>query len=245
MSDAPCIGVTKPEDGDHAAFAAMKLAVRIAGGRVLKLTSAMSWREQPVDGLLLGGGSDVFPEHYDQQAVEGATYDLGRDEMEMYWARKARDERIPVLGICRGAQLLNVANGGSLHQDVAEAFEDTDYPSSLLGHVFYRKSIEIRRASLLRDILETDEIRVNSIHKQAIHRPGDGLLVSARESNGLIQAIEDPERDFYLGIQFHPEFLIHRSVFRRIFERLVLNARRFRNRGHQGVARSETAAGQA
>ncbi len=91
MSDSPIVGITKPEDDDNLAYAAIALAVRMAGGTPERLTSGMSWREAAVDALIIGGGSDIFPPHYDQEAIEGAHYDHGRDEMEMFWARTARD----------------------------------------------------------------------------------------------------------------------------------------------------------
>lgn len=217
----PLIGITKPERGDNLSYAAMCTAIHLAGGTPMRLTTGMSWQSAKIDGLLIGGGSDVFPEHYDQEAIDGARYDQGRDEMEMYWARKSRDEDIPTLAICRGAQVMNVANGGTLHQSLDKIYEDVDYPSSIPGQFFYRKSIKIVKGSLLSNILKRTRARVNSIHKQAIAQVGNGLNVTAHELNGVVQAIEDPDRRFYLGLQFHPELLIHRRHFRRIFGHFV------------------------
>ncbi len=221
MMGRPLIGVTKPADGDNLAFLAIVAAVRLAGGRVKKLTTGMSWRDAKIDGLVIGGGSDVFPPHYDQSAIEGADYDESRDEMEMYWARKTRDRDVPTLAICRGAQVMNVASGGSLHQSLEGFYDDVDYPSTVRGQIFYRKTINIVPQSLLARITQHTLTRVNSIHKQAIARVGDGLHVTASERNGVVQAIEDPEKAYYLGVQFHPEFLIHRKQFRAIFRALV------------------------
>ena len=226
----PCIGITKPERGDNLAFLAIVAAVRMAGGRPMQLTTGMSWREANIDGLIIGGGSDVFPPHYDQEAIEGAQYDKGRDEMEMYWARKTRDHDLPTLAICRGAQVMNVANGGSLHQSLDKIYDDVDYPSTPIGQVFYRKTIKIEPKSLLHRITRRVKTRVNSIHKQAIARVGDGLQVTAYETNGVVQAIEDSERRFYLGVQFHPEFLTHQSKFRRIFTKFVEAAKSHKNK---------------
>ncbi|MEH6696161.1 MAG: gamma-glutamyl-gamma-aminobutyrate hydrolase family protein [Hyphomonas sp.] len=225
MSDSPIVGITKPEDDDNLAYAAIALAVRMAGGTPERLTSGMSWREAAVDALIIGGGSDIFPPHYDQEAIEGAHYDHGRDEMEMFWARTARDSNLPTLAICRGAQVMNVASGGTLHQALEGVYDDVDYPSTLPGHILYRKTIDTEDGSLIRDILGRATTRVNSIHKQAIAKPGKNLVVTARERNGVVQAIEDPRKAFYLGVQFHPEFLTYRGQFRRIFERLVAAAR--------------------
>lgn len=227
MSTQPIIGITKPERGDNLAYTAMCLAVRLAGGVPIELSPGMAWRKLRLKGLLIGGGSDVFPAHYGQDAIEGARYDHDRDEMEMYWARRARDSHLPTLAICRGAQLMNVASGGSLHQRLAEIYQDVDYPSSALGHMLYRKTITIVEESLLSRLIQKPKTRVNSIHKQAIADLGEGLLVSACERNGVIQAIEDPAKPFYLGVQFHPEFMIYRKEFRAIFEGLVEAAKAY------------------
>ena len=239
MFDGPVIGITKPTHGDNAAFAAIWLAVRMSGGVPLKLTAKRPHTDRWISGLVLGGGSDVYPELYKGQPVKDRRYDRDRDEMEQYWARKARDERLPVLGICRGAQLLNVINGGTLHPDIVELFPDAGYPSSFRGHVFYRKEIEIEPGSLLGGIVGADEIEVNSIHRQAINELGEGLAATAKEKNGVVQAIEDQQSDFYLGVQFHPEFLIYRKSDRRIFRALVkaAEARRAERRKAIGDAR--------
>lgn len=223
----PTIGISRPSEGDLAAFAALAAAVKIAGGKPFALSTGMSWRDADLDGLLIGGGDDVFPPHYGQEAIEGAHYDQDRDEMEMYWARKARDTQIPTLAICRGAQVMNVASGGTLHQSLGAIYDDVDYPSTFLGQVFYRKTILINHGSILRRLLMRGTTRVNSIHKQAIADPGEGLVVTARERNGVVQAIEDLDRPFYLGVQFHPEFLIHQRQFRKIFAGLVEHAKKY------------------
>jgi putative glutamine amidotransferase len=220
----PCIGITKPERGDNFAYWAIKLAVTLCGGHPMKITTGMSWQDTDVQGLIIGGGADVFPAHYDQDAIEGAHYDQSRDEMEMYWARKARDRSIPTLAICRGAQVMNVASGGTLHQTLHKIYENVNYPDTVWGQAFFRKKVTLSEGSLIRRLIKTRETWVNSIHKQAIAEVGDDLTVTARESNGVVQAIEDPSKPFYIGVQFHPEFLTHRRRFRRLFERLVKEA---------------------
>lgn len=230
MMKFPNIGITKPERGNNFAYVAIVAAIMACGGRPVRLTTGTSWRDAKLDGLVIGGGSDVFPPHYDQEAIEGARYDQGRDEMEMYWARKTRDNDIPTLAICRGAQVMNVANGGSLHQSLDKIYDDVDYPSTIPGQIFYRKTVKIEDGSLLARITGRSSARVNSIHKQAIARVGDGLKVTAYEKNGVVQAIEDDSRRFYLGVQFHPEFLTYQRHFKAIFKHLVKTA------GHQRVS---------
>lgn len=222
----PSIGITKPERGDNLAFAAIAFAVWLAGGNPFRLTPGMNWKSAQADGLVLGGGSDVFPPFYNKKAIDGARYDKSRGEMEMYWAKKARDKDIPTLAICRGAQVMNVAGGGTLHQELTSVYENADYPSSFWGRIFYRKQIMVDEQSLLVKLLGQRLTRVNSIHSQAVATPGEYLEVTARETNGVVQAIEDRRRPFYLGVQFHPEFLIYRRDMRALFKGLVSAAKK-------------------
>jgi putative glutamine amidotransferase len=226
MTCKPVIGITKPDNEDLLAFSAFWAAIKLAGGEPLVLTAADDrYKSANINGLLLGGGKDIFPGLYDQSPKDEYAYDRARDEMEVYWAERARDEQIPALGICRGAQLMNVVCGGTLHISVAEAYEDAHYPDGLFHHAFYRKTITIELDSILYAATGRTFLDVNSIHKQAIADLGTGLKVNAREDNGVIQGIAHKDHPFFLGIQFHPEFMIYRRVFRRIFEALVAAAK--------------------
>ena len=219
----PIIGITKPEDGDTIPYLCMRLAVWLAGGDAVKLTARAPRDPRSVDGLIFGGGSDVYPKRYQGQPKEGYRYDLARGDMEASWALAARRHGLPVLGVCRGAQMLNVLAGGTLHADLS-AFK-TDRPKNILWRFFHRLPIRVRRGSKLATITGCPaEMRVNAIHLQAIRRLGAGLTVSAREPNGVIQAIEDASQPFWIGVQFHPEFLIYRAPFRRLFRQLVETA---------------------
>lgn len=218
MSERPLIGITKPTRGDNLAFWCICAGVWLAGGQPLRLTAEAPRHKRVIDGLVLGGGTDVFPGLYATRPKRSYLYDRKRDEMEIAWARRAKEVKIPVMGICRGAQLMNVINGGTLHLEVKKAFRDVDYPSTLPGHILYRKLVELAPDSHIRRAIGMDCVGVNSMHKQAIDKVGDGLVVTAWERNGVVQAIEDPRRHFYLGVQFHPEFLLHRKHFRRIFQ---------------------------
>jgi putative glutamine amidotransferase len=224
VRERPTIGVTKPARGDNLAFLCICIAVWLSGGRPLRLTARQPRSGRKLAGLILGGGADVFPGLYAFAPKRGYRYDRTRDEMEIEWARRARDSKIPVLGICRGAQLMNVISDGTLHLEVSDAYE-VDYPSTVLGHILYRKTILIEQGSHLARAIGAATARVNSMHKQAIDRLGADLIVTARERNGVVQAIEDASRRFYLGVQFHPEFLIYRARFRRIFQRFIEAAR--------------------
>ncbi len=220
----PIIGITKPENGDTLAFLAMKFAVWLAGGDPIKVTARAPRDPHTIDGLIFGGGADVYPKRYQGQPKQGYRYDLARGDMEASWALAARRHDLPVLGVCRGAQMLNVLAGGTLHMDLSE-FEH-GRASTALRRFFQRFTVRMRYKSRLAAATGCGKsMRVNAIHSQAIDRLGAGLTVSAREGSGVIQGIEDGSRRFWLGVQFHPEFLIYRAPFRRLFRALVDAAR--------------------
>ena len=222
MQHKPIIGITKPDNEDLLAFSAIWLAVKLAGGSPLVLTASKSnYKNVKINGLLLGGGKDVFPGLYNQPPKKEYMYDQARDEMEVFWAQRARDEGIPALGICRGAQLMNVVCGGNLHMNVADAYENAVYPDGVIRHAFYRKTIHVEPDSLLHKITKREQMKVNSIHKQAVAELGEDLRINARESNGVIQCISHKTHPFFLGVQFHPEFLIYKDIFRDIFTALI------------------------
>ena len=222
----PVIGVTKPEKGDLLPWWAMKFAVWLAGGEPTKVTARAPRDPHSIDGLIFGGGSDVYPKRFQGEPKPGYRYDLARGDMEASWAIAARRHDLPVLGVCRGAQMLNVLAGGTLHMDLDEFGEGAHSPKSAWGRLTHRKATRIRKQSKLASITKCPAaMRINAIHDQAIDRVGAGLVVSAREPNGVVQAVEDPDRAFWIGVQFHPELLIYRAPFRHLFKALVAEAR--------------------
>ncbi len=226
----PVIGITKPENGDWLAFTAMRFAIWLAGGRGVKITASAPHDPHSIDGLLFGGGADVFPERYQAEVRKGYRYDVARDDMEASWADAALEHDIPMMGICRGMQMLNVLQGGTLHPDLT-AFEDADrYPTSFLRRIFFRKPIRIEAGSWLARASGHTDLHVNSIHTQAVDKLGDALVPTATEPNGLIQGFEHSGKTCVLGLQFHPEFLVHHSFARDIFKSFVEAARRHRER---------------
>ncbi|MEX6633390.1 gamma-glutamyl-gamma-aminobutyrate hydrolase family protein [Hyphococcus lacteus] len=223
MSDLtrPVIGITKPIKKDNWAYAAVAAAVRIGGGNPVALTPSEQRKRPLINGVLFGGGQDIFPMLYDQTPKQGYIYDRNRDALEINLAKQARRDDIPALGICRGAQMMNVVRGGALYADVSAEYENAAYPNGLMGKVLFRKTIEIQSGSLLNAAFNTTDTSVNSLHKQAIKRLGDGLCITAKEKNGVIQAIEDPDMHYFMGVQFHPELLIYRSDMRELFRQFV------------------------
>ena len=209
-------------------------AVTRAGGDVRILDYGS---DSPADvvrsaqGILLTGGGDVRPAIYGEPAH--ATFDAaepGRDEYEIELARRALDADLPLLAICRGIQVLNVARGGTLVQDIPselpEALNHTlKEPSFAIAHDIWvtRRTLLDR---LLDDRLVEDACPVNSRHHQAVKRLGDGLLVSATAPDGVVEAVEDPSKRFCLGVQWHPENFYRTGEFRALFEGFVTAARR-------------------
>ena len=221
MAERPVIGITKPVRKDNFAYSAVAAAVYIGGGEPLALTPS-EWRKRPlVNGVIFGGGQDIFPMLYDETPKQGYVYDRDRDALEIALARQASDDDIPALGICRGAQLMNVVRGGALYADVSAEYENAAYPNGLWDKIFFRKCIYFERGSRMYDTFGEEKTEVNSLHKQAIKRVGDNLKTTAKESNGVIQAIEDASLDYYVGVQFHPELLIYRQDIRAFFRQFI------------------------
>jgi putative glutamine amidotransferase len=150
-----------------------------------------------LDGLLLPGGPDVDPASYGSpRHPETGEPDRNRDSLETALLREALDRDLPVLAICRGLQLLNVVQGGTLNQHV----EGHRYPKQQAVH-----PITITAGSMLKSILEVDEFVVNSRHHQCVYQVARGLVVAAKSPDNVVEALELPGKRFVLAVQWHPE----------------------------------------
>jgi putative glutamine amidotransferase len=213
-------------------------SVRLAGGDPVVLDLAAETAAAQLasaDGLLLTGGGDVDPVHYDEpkhETFSGA--EPGRDEAELSLAREAIARRLPVLAICRGVQVLNVAAGGSLVQDI---------PSAIAGAVDHRPAIPPAGpahqvtitpgsylAGLISEDLVEDGTTVNSRHHQSVGRVAPGFVVNAVAPDGVVEGIEAQDQPFCLGVQWHPENFVTSGEFRSLFRGLVEAAREFATR---------------
>jgi putative glutamine amidotransferase len=143
--------------------------------------------------------------------------DAARDRLELALLEDTLASGRPVLGICRGAQLLNVSFGGTLHRDLRDFYREAPRARTILA----RREVTVTPDSLLASLLGTTRCRVNALHHQAVAEVGEGLTVVAREPDGVVQAVEAPGRSFVLGVQWHPEYLPQIRRQRRIFEGLV------------------------
>ena len=175
--------------------------------RVLSYTRGNADGLTGCDALVLSGGNDVHPELYGRMDAWEKMKDVDerRDRFEIDVIQSALNAQLPVLGICRGVQIFNVARGGTLVPDLQDAGYE-DHRSNLRGDKVH--GITITSGSGLRTVVGQDAAEVNTSHHQAIDRPGEGLKITARSSDGVVEAAEwqQPEgKPFLLLVQWHPE----------------------------------------
>jgi putative glutamine amidotransferase len=176
-----------------------------------------------LDGVILTGGGDVDPALYGcPPHPRLGKVDRCRDLFEIALVHEALAADLPVLAICRGIQLLNVATGGTLHQDIPSELEASLEHRPKAARFEVAHAVEIIAGSLLHRLIERESLDVNSIHHQAVDRIGRGLVVVARAPDGVIEAVEMPSRSFILGVQWHPESTWNRDLaFGELFGPLV------------------------
>jgi len=239
MSLRPLIGVlcglSGEKNGGSAADTAPRAysqAVRSAGGAPVLIPCSDDGERtlaalQVVRGLIITGGCDIDPSHYGQEPRR----QFGRVSPE----RDALDKTVvsyvverphlPVLGICRGIQAMNVFAGGTLIQDIPSQLEAAMKHSQSAPGWYGTHDIEIAPASELARTLGPDTVRVNTFHHEAVDVVAEGFRVAARSSDGVVEAIERQDAAYCLGVQFHPELMAPRDErIARLFGRLVSEA---------------------
>lgn len=213
----PRIGVTGPAGGIPFAWWATRMALRRVGAEPIRLRADEPWHLHGLDGVVIGGGVDIAVTLYDPLEVEVVPPDPERDAFEIDVLEHAIAQDMPVLGICRGAQLLNVVLGGTLLRDVRPLRMKGRNRSTLLPTRGVRMDPESRLAS----ILGCQSCKVNALHRQAVNETGHGLRIVALDVDGIPQAIEDQAARFRMGVQWHPEYLAWRPQQLRLFAALV------------------------
>ena len=203
-------------------------AIRQAGGvgRVLTASPNPAATVEGLDGLVLTGGEDVDPALFGEARHPAVVrVNPERDAFEIALAREARARRLPVLAICRGIQVLNVACGGTLIQDIPSEVTSAlthRLPVPLHQPTELAHPVRLRRNTLLERIMADrlalgDRLEVNSRHHQAVKRVANGFDVSATAPDGVIEAIEDPAATFCVGVQWHPESFWRTGEFSPLF----------------------------
>jgi gamma-glutamyl-gamma-aminobutyrate hydrolase PuuD len=202
-------------------------AVERAGGRPLLVPPTDDGIDETLDaldGIVFSGGSDIDPETYGE-AAHPETFGIHRerDDAELSLLTRALERDMPVLGICRGSQVLNVALGGDLHQHLPDVVGHEEHKHNPPG-VFAEHDVTIEPESKLAEIFDAGTTDVKSHHHQGFKTLGDGLVEAARAEDGSIEAVEDPSHRFALGVLWHPEA----GENMRLFEALVREARDYR-----------------
>jgi putative glutamine amidotransferase len=178
-----------------------------------------------LDGLVLPGGGDVDPACYGQPAEpETGAVDPQRDDWERACALAALDRDLPILAICRGAQVLNVALGGSLVQHVPAATGARHSWASRFGEAVHE--VRIEPGSLLAEVVGAEEVGTNSLHHQAVGRPGEGVRPVAWAPDGTVEGFAVDGHPDVLAVQWHPELMADDPVQQRLFRDLVARAAR-------------------
>jgi putative glutamine amidotransferase len=210
-------------------------SIRRAGGEPTILDRAIDRPADVVksfDGILLTGGGDVLPSIYGEPSHPTfAAAEAGRDEYEIELVKLALERDLPIFAICRGIQVMNVALGGTLIQDIPSEVthaepHDIREPRVAIAHEVWMTA-DSRFERLMRErIQEGDSVPVNSRHHQAIKQLASGLVVTGTAPDGVIEAVEDPSRAFCMGVQWHPENFYRTGEFSPLFEGFVKACRR-------------------
>lgn len=227
----PIIGITCKTE---AAITDYTDAIVEFGGDPLpfvSLTDPIPQVLREIDGLLLPGGGDLDPRHYNEPRyhVNGISKIKGvsqsRDALELDLCQKALAADIPVFGICRGIQVMSVATGGSLYQDIHTQLKNCLLHKDEESIYDARHSIKIQPNSRLSGLTDSYITEVNSAHHQALKVIGAGFVVTAQSEDGIIEAIESPSHRFAIGVQYHPERMLQRPELRghghKLFEAFI------------------------
>jgi putative glutamine amidotransferase len=205
MAQRPRVGVTGTARRWSPGWWCTALVLRLGGA----IPERISVRHRPsgkrLDALVIGGGDDIGPEHYNGNLEAPVKADPDRDRLEIEWIRRALEDDTPLLGICRGAQLINVVLGGTLHQDIRPMRKRTYNRPGLLP----TKQVRLDAKSQVAQVCGKTRLRVNSLHHQAVKEPGADVHVVGWDLDEIAQALECSSRRRIIGVQWHPEYLFY------------------------------------
>ncbi|MFO7323324.1 MAG: gamma-glutamyl-gamma-aminobutyrate hydrolase family protein [Chloroflexota bacterium] len=236
----PLIGITTASVTDergltyNRAYTAISRAVAEVGGLPVLIPtgleeSALRALYERLDGVLLPGGPDIDPSFYGEEPHPTTKVDRPRDDIEVPLARWSVEDDVPLFGICRGHQVINVALGGSLIQDIPSLVDGPVLPHDIRdGQPRNQPAHEVmvEPGSRLASILGETRVAVNSLHHQAVSTIAPPLVVTATSPDGLVEATEMPDRRFVLTVQWHPEDLYETdAAMLRLFREFVEAAR--------------------
>lgn len=206
--------VTGSTRGSRTAWMTSRFLLRLFGVRA-RFFHPGSWDALAgMEALLITGGIDIDPSTYEGEHHPAITKsDPERDRMELALLERAHHEKLPIMGICRGMQLINLFYGGTLYPHIHDLDLAYPHPHTPLP----LREVMIEPKSRLHTMLRSSKVRVNALHHQAVEKPGEGLRVAAHDQNRIVQAIEGVGERFVLGLQWHPEFIPYAWHSRTIF----------------------------
>ncbi|WP_010272481.1 gamma-glutamyl-gamma-aminobutyrate hydrolase family protein [Paenibacillus senegalensis] len=242
----PLIGVTSSIKEDRLLITGLDyvMSMEWAGGTPVVLpnladAAAMDHIANSIDGLLVTGGKDIDPTWFGEEPhVKLGEVSPQRDHFEMQMVQRMMKLDKPILGICRGCQILNVTSGGDLYQDIHSQNEGPllqHYQVAPRYHVSH--FIDVVEGSLLHQISGSQRYKVNSYHHQALRKVADGFEVTARASDGIIEAFESKNHKFVLGVQWHPENLLKKDdvYAQRLFQAFIEACRQSQDSASQNT----------
>ncbi len=245
------LGLTRRTDpgifvsGEHVFTGSASVrAVQMNGGVPVVIPAAMVAEDVEAavsfcDGILFPGGEDMTPWYYDEEPLP--VIGVFRPEIDDAWLKAGRfalENKIPMLGICKGHQTLNVLMGGSLYQDLSLQEGERIQHMQKLNRTYLTHHVEVEADTRLASIFGPGRIKTNSMHHQAVKRPGEGLKISARACDGTIEGLED-EEGLIMGVQWHPEDLVDSApVMNKLFADLVERALQFKQINKNGIKRN-------
>lgn len=183
-----------------------------------------------IDGIFFTGGEDISPLIFGEEPIKGlGSIEYDRDEFEVRLYKKAVEKNMPILGICRGMQLINVAAGGTVYQDIYNQRPNTnshDPKITFWGNEYH--SVEINEGSKIYEIFKKAHIKTNSYHHQAVKDIAEGYKATAFAKDGIVEGIESVNLNFAVGVQWHPEVMYDKyPLFKNLFKAFIDEASKF------------------
>jgi len=215
-SRRPVVGVTGSGQRFSPSWWCIRLSIWLAGGRARRISTRHQVPREDLNALVISGGDDIHPSLFGGEPNPSQFYDVDRDKLELEYIKFALKHKIPMLGICRGHQLINVVLGGNLHGDIREMRRKTYNRRGLMA----TKTILVKSDSLLRKIVGKGKLKANSLHFQAVDTVAPTIRCTATDLDQFCQAIELPDAGV-IGVQWHPEYLFYLKPHLKLFCWLV------------------------